>query len=66
MPELRMLDNDHIIYGNRQFVSLEYYHNNRQKDLDEMKTLNKTIEEYCAENNAYKILLKDKLMKEEV
>ena len=63
MEEINVIDNDHIYYKGQQFVSLQRFYELKNSELQEMKLLNKRIEELTEENKSFETLLKTRLLK---
>ena len=65
MEKIRVIDDNHIYYEGRQFVSLQRFYELKNSELQEMKLLNERVEELTEENKSFETLLKTRLLKNE-
>lgn len=63
--EVRVVDEDHIWIGGNQFISLNRFMTLKNDMNRELNGHIKRVKELTEENDALKVLLKNKLMKEE-
>ncbi len=63
--EVEIIDKDHIYVEGKQYVSLSRMSKIKSEQMEEMNMLSVKVEELTQENNAYRILLKDKLIKKD-
>lgn len=63
--EVEVIDKDHIYVEGKQYVSLQRMSEIKRGQMEEMDMLSTKVDELTQENTAYKILLKDKLFKED-
>lgn len=61
MEEIKVVDEDHIYYNGKQFVSLHRFYELKNNELQEMKMLNERISELTEQNRAFETLLKKRL-----
>ena len=61
MNELKILDDDHIIYKRVQYISLKRFAENRSEIAQELKAMTEQVEELVEENDSLKKLLKGML-----
>ena len=59
--QVRFADEDHVWISNKQYISLNRFFEAKSENIKELQKLNKKVEELAKENEALKILLKDKL-----
>lgn len=62
---INIIDDDHLYINGRQFISLRRLLELENNKRDEIKILDEKVANLTKENESYKILLKDKLLKEE-
>lgn len=65
MEVIKIIDEEHIYYKGKQFISLNRFTELKNDQNKEMSILNDTIKTLVEENNAYKVLLKRELEKGE-
>lgn len=63
-PKLKIVDKDHLYYGGVQYISLQRLLELEDDKHKEIKILQDDVSRLEEENEAYKILLKTKLEKE--
>lgn len=64
IKEVEVYDSDHIFMDGRQYVSFSKMCKNREKYNNELMWMDEKIIQLESENNALKVLLKEKLVKE--
>lgn len=61
---INIIDDDHLYINGRQFISLRRLLELENNKRDEIKILDEKVENLTKENESYKILLKEKILKE--